>query len=406
MKTFTTNSTHVLVKSAFVIASLAIVLSGCATTNDLLQTNPDPLFVAPNATYTLSVEVTGLDTSSSECEKTWMKSKVTAVPSDVDRFAAAMSCSLRGDAPQHARFVEVGRLLATRQCDVFMDSLEDKRVHTGYNQTNMNTLVAAAAAVLAKTGHHAQSIFNLATGAVAANSLIDNYRANYVMTHSLYQLRQKIREGRAALDVTVNNNIAHQSYATFDQAKQDLMDYGDWCTHKTLVHIINTALSETKITTDAPEASLANKDRQLLFDQAKGSNDKIKGKAFTDRQFALLFALANRANAARVSSITVLDTVDAAKGKTKWDDPLKEPDLALIVKALKLDGAAGDTNADKIVTIGRIIGYQFGLGEKERAEIELALGPAGAPVVASVNSSKLSTVASTRNALKFRQVRD
>ena len=392
------------------VSMVIVQLGGCATTSDWLQTNPDPLFVSPGTTYVLPPDLKGIDISRTDCEASWLKSQINAIPSDVDRFAAAMSCSLRGDATQHARFVEVGRLLASRQCDVFMDSLEDKRVHTGYNQTNMNTLVAAAAAILAKSGHHAQAIFNLATGAVAANSLVDNYRANYVMTHSLYQLRQKIREGKAALDATVNTNIAQRSYSTFDQAKQDLMDYGDWCTHKTLVYIINTALAETKITTDTPEQSLAAKDKQTLFDQAKGVNDKIKGKALTDRQFSLLFALSNRASAARIGAIAKLDVVDAVKKTTKWEDPLKDTDLALIAKALKLETAAGDASADRIVTIGRIIGYEFGVGKAERAEVDAAIGaPAVSPspaVAASVSPTKVPTVAETRNSLKIRQIRE
>ena len=402
------------------VSMVIVQLGGCATTSDWLQTNPDPLFVSPGTTYVLPPDLKGIDISRTDCEASWLKSQINAIPSDVDRFAAAMSCSLRGDATQHARFVEVGRLLASRQCDVFMDSLEDKRVHTGYNQTNMNTLVAAAAAILAKSGHHAQAIFNLATGAVAANSLVDNYRANYVMTHSLYQLRQKIREGKAALDATVNTNIAQRSYSTFDQAKQDLMDYGDWCTHKTLVYIINTALAETKITAETPEQTLAAKDKQALFDQAKTANDKIKGKAFTDRQFSLLFALSNRASGARTKAIPKLDAIDPVKGATKWEDPLKEADLALIVKALKLDVQAGDANADKIVTVGRIVGYQFGAGKPEADELDAALGVPAAPVaaaptpvsapapaaVAAAKAAKALTVAETRNNLKIRQVRE
>jgi len=390
----------------------ALMLGGCATTSDLMQTNPDPLFVAPASAQSLPVDMAKYAGAPDSCEQNWLKGQrpLQAVPSDVDRFAAVMACSLTGEVKQHNRFVQVGRLLAARQCDVFMDSLEDKRVHVGYNQTNMNTLVTAAAAVLAKSGHHAQSIFNLATGAVAANSLIDNYRANYVMTHSLFQLREKIREGRAVLDRTIDDNIERETYQTFDQAKQDLLDYGDWCSHKTLVHIINSALRETKIEADGPADALAEKNKQQLFDKAKAANDKIPGKAFTDRQFALLFAIANRASKPRIDVIAKLDTPDPTKKTTKWDDPLKAPDVALIAKALKLDSGEGDGNADMIVTIGRLTGFESGAGSKERSELNLALGvldtppAAGTAAIAPKPAAKGMTVAERRSKLTLRAV--
>lgn len=369
------------------VAMAVLALGGCATINDLLQTNPDPLFTAPNTALVLPSTVNGLGAPTTDCESKWLAAQTTAIPSDVDRFTAAMSCSLRGGPAQHARFVEVGRLLATRQCDVFLDSLEDKRVHTGYNQTNMNTLVAGAAAVLAKTGHHAQSIFNLATGAVAANALIDNYRANYVMTHSLYQLRKKIKEGQLLLDTAIDAAIAHQSFTSFDDAKQDLLDYGEWCSHKTLVDIINSALRDTKISAETPEQSLASKDKQALFEQAKLVDAKIKGKAFTDRQFSLLFALAKMGSRVRVASISTLNREDTQTKKSRWVDPLNDADLALIVKALKLDvdADAGNDVAKKIVNIGLVIGYQFGLGNAQEHELNLALG--GSPISGSVAKS-------------------
>lgn len=389
-----------------VVAMGALALGGCATMNDLLQTNPDPLFTAPNTALVLPSTVRGLGTQTTDCESTWLAAQTTAIPSDVDRFTAAMSCSLRGGPAQHARFVEVGRLLATRQCDVFLDSLEDKRVHTGYNQTNMNTLVAGAAAVLAKTGHHAQSIFNLATGAIAANSLIDNYRANYVMTHSLYQLRKKIKEGQLLLDTAIDAGIAHQSFTSFDDAKQDLLDYGDWCSHKTLVDIINTALRDTKISAETAEQSLASKDKQALFEQAKLVDANIKGKAFTDRQFSLLFALAKMGSSVRVASIGVLNKEDAKTKKSRWVDPLNDADLALIVKALKLDvdADAGNDVAKRIVNIGLVIGYQFELGNAQENELKLALGSSpmsGATAKSTTTTQKKMSVGQLRSNFQF-----
>jgi hypothetical protein len=348
--------------------ALFTLVSGCTTVGDMTRINPDPLFPMPGTAVDLSgTAYSNLNVDSvDQCETAWIKSNLRVIPSDVERFTAATACALRGNKKHWARFADVGKSLSEHQCAVFLDSLEDRRVHVAYNQTNLNTVIAAATAFLAKG--HAQSVFNIATGAVASNALIENYKSHYIMSNSIHQLKEKIVEVQSSLGNVMATRIKAQSYESFDDAKDDLLVYSDWCSHKSLVFIINKSLSETKLVLDTPGTTLADTVKAGLFERAKAADPSITVKALTDEQFAYLFALANLEQTDRKAVIDLLDKVTS--GVTGWKLALKDEDLGKIVKALKLSEKSADKDVQSIKNIGRASGYDQGRGFDESQTIE------------------------------------
>jgi hypothetical protein len=398
------DSTRKQICLSFAVIVCALV-GGCATMSDVTRTNPEPLFEPPADDFKFAEDDKNKPgPSGASCYHDWLKKASPSIPSDVRRFTGAMSCALNEDPAALSHFARVGKSLASRYCDIFLDGLEDKRVHTVYNQSNMNSLFAAAAAILTRGANHTQSVFNLATGAAAANALIDNYRANYVMTHSIYQLREKLLQMRTELDRVIEQNISTSNYHQFDEVKDDLLEYADVCSHKTLVFIVNASLSATRITAGPAESPLAKRNLKALLDGAKKIDTAITSTELSQRQFALLFALISRENLA--ADIEALDKVDSQTKKNIWSSVLKDEDLGRIVKALALGKPAGSVSVSLILDIAAAQNFKFGAGYSEQVELAKALKvPAGAEEAPTSQPTPRVvprvSVRETRSALRF-----
>jgi hypothetical protein len=383
--------------SAAATPAILATLQGCGTLKDLQRTNPDALFDAPD-TRVAAEFPTSVTPGASNCEDNWIKAQKNAIPSDVERFTAAMYCALGGARPEWARFTEVGRSLADRHCNIFMDTLEDRRVHVGFNQTNITTMIGAASAILAKVGGHTQAIFNLAQGQLVTNALSENYKSHYIMSNAIHQLREKMKSGQAVLREEMQKSIEGQSYTSFDDAKDDLMDYGDWCSHKTLIHIINESLSATRYGLESPASAIGKEDFQALLAVAKAADPSISLKALGNADMLTLFVFASKESTEIITLVERLDKVAGTPAKSGWATILKSDQIAKVIKALKLE--TDEAMRKRIVGLGRLLEFERGQAGPAAQQIAAVLSSSSGTVT-SMPEPKRTTVATTRSRMRL-----
>jgi hypothetical protein len=383
--------------TAAATAALLVTLQGCGTLKDLQRTNPDALFDAPDTRVTTAFPA-GVLSGSSNCEDAWIRAQTNAIPSDVERFTAVMYCGIGGSRSHWARFAEVGRSLADRHCNIFMDTLEDRRVHVAFNQTNITTMIGVASAILAKVGGHTQAIFNLAQGQLVTNAVSENYKSHYIMSNSIHQLREKMKSGQAVLREEMQKSIEAQSYTSFDDAKDDLMDYGDWCSHKTLIHIINESLSATRYGLDSPESAIGKEDFQALLAVAKATDPSISLKALGNADMLTLFVFASKESAEIKKILEALDRETGTPAKSGWTTLLKSDQIAKVIKALKLE--TDEAMRKRIVGLGRLLEFERGQANPVAQQLaDFLLNPSSAGK--SAPETKRITVAATRSKLRL-----
>lgn len=368
------------------------ILSGCATVGDLSRTGPDELLPRP------AISSPHSDFGASEgfkCE-TLPTSWGATTPSEVQLFERVRYCALiEDDQSLHydkikqansnpsgrtylARFVRQGMVLADAHCDVFLDAMEGKRMLTEFNLSNFNILAGVATAAMAKLGNHPQALFNLATGAAAANSFADNYKANFLLTGTMHQLRDTVKQYRAEL--ASESNLANPAaYLTYPEAQGDLREYASVCTHKGLVHLVNTKLAGTRFEANNLDKSAGLRMAAKVLADAKRIDPTITKDAFAVGEFETIYEIAILETATRKSFISKLLSDDKKLLKEKL------PGLSSVVAALALEIDAPPTLVD-IVFAGRLLGYPLGSSESQRiavAALVKAHMPAASSTVAS-----------------------
>lgn len=203
------------------------------------------------------------------------------------------------------RFVERGVALSMRTCSLFFDTLEKRRVETGYAQTNMNTGGTAVTALLALGGAHARGVFNVATALTLGNAWFENYKSNYVMTPNLGKLHAKLKselQEPLAAELTAKAKIG---YETFDLALGEVYEFDQTCSHKSIVVLLDRAIEAaeiTRVSTGPTPSDLAQAEaiKAALFKTVDGKT----GGTFTREQFALLYVLATTPDGERVDAST------------------------------------------------------------------------------------------------------
>lgn len=273
----------------------AVLLSGCVNLSRTLE--PEPIFPKPSE----AINVSGLDTN---CATTPGNVENNTIPAEIRQFAVAMNCAYQtqGDPAKFpfwmVRFIDKGIALSDQTCGLFFGELEKRRVEASHAQTNMNIAGTAVTAVFAAAENHARSIFNMATLLTTGNALFENYKAHYVMTPQLRKLHNKIQQGlRDPVKAQIKSKSAGSpGYRTFDEAKQDLMDYERLCSHAVIVDVITDSVAKAEITTfgatTSPEAAkLIEEIYQAAAPKADGAT-KAAGR-FGNAEFELLYVAAS-----------------------------------------------------------------------------------------------------------------
>lgn len=381
-------------KLMIILMSGLLGLSGCATFNDLSRTSADELLPRPTA------QVLHADLGAAEgfdcakLPKAWPKT----TPSDVQLFERARYCAMieddtslvdRGNdtslldggsstpvtsVPRKhlPRFVRHGMELADAHCEVFLDAMEGKRVLTEFNLSNFNILVGAATVAMAKLGNHPQSLFNLATGATAANAFADNYKANFLLTGTMYQLRLAVKDFREEM-VKKSDLATPEKYASYTAAQGDLREYASVCSHKGLVHLVNTKLADTKFEATNLDRTAGDRLVGMLLAEAKARDETITKTGFSAGEFEVVYELARLEKATRVALMTKLVANDKKLLKEKF------PGVWPVLLALELNKDSPRAIAD-ILLAGKLLGYPLGTSETQRAQIAELIKP---PVVPS-----------------------
>lgn len=350
-------------------------LSGCATVGDLSRTGADELLPRP------AIPSPHADFGASEgfkCE-TLPKSWGATTPSEVQLFERVRYCALieddqslhydttkqaNTDSPSRtylARFVRQGMVLADAHCDVFLDAMEGKRTLTEFNLSNFNILAGVATAAMSKLGNHPQSLFNLATGAAAANSFADNYKANFLLTGTMHQLRDTVKQYRDEL-ASASNLANPAAYSTYPEAQGDLREYASVCTHKGLVHLVNTKLAGSRFEANNLDKSAGVRMTARILTDAKKTDPTITKEAFAAGEFETIYEIAILETATRKSLITKLLADDKKLLKEKL------PGLSSVVAALALEKDSPSALVD-IVLAGRLLGYPLGSSETQKVAV-------------------------------------
>lgn len=355
---------------SLVVAVVTVSLSGCATFNDLSKTSADELLPKPG------VRVLHADVSASGgfvCGITTLAA--TSTPSEIELFERARYCAiieddefLQGDTNKQffanlsrsylSRFVRQGMVLADAHCEVFLDAMEGKRVLTEFNISNFNILAGVATLAMSKLGNHPQSLFNLATGATAVNSFSDNYKANFLLTGTMHQLRDAVKQYRGVL-ASASNLASPDTYTSFAEAQGDLREYASVCTHKGLVHLVNTKLANTKFEAGNLDKTAGDRIARLLITEAKASDASIKKEAFAAGEFETLYELVVLPSSTRTKLLAKLYAGDKKLLKEKL------PTLWQIIVALGLEKDV-PRSVDDIVLAGKLLGYPLGKSDAQR----------------------------------------
>lgn len=244
---------------AGVVGALATVflLGACSNLSRTLE--PQPIFPPPSEAVDISQALSGSD--GNVCTTTPAMQNRTRKPPELVDFAVTMVCAYNNaDGTSGStwlkRFVEKGLALSDQTCQAFFVNLESRRVEASYAQTNYNVLGTAVTAVLAATDHHRRSIFNVATALTAGNAWFENYKSNYVLTPQLRKLHDKIQTDlRDPIRVQIEQKSKAGGYASFDEAKRDLMRYDSLCSHMVIYDVVNDSVAKAEIRTFAPAAN-------------------------------------------------------------------------------------------------------------------------------------------------------
>ena len=375
-------------KIAFLILVANLSLSGCATFTDLQRTSADELLPRPTAQVQHADYGVADGFVCDGLQKTWAKT----TPSDVQLFERARYCAIIEDDDtlvdskntgktslprKHlARFVRNGMELADAHCEVFLDAVEGKRVLTEFNLSTFNALVGAATAAMSKLANHPQSLFNLAIGAAGVNSFADNYKANFLLTGAMHQLRAAVKNYRTAM-VDGSDLAAPELYTSFAAAQGDLREYAGVCSHKGLVHIVNTKLADTKFEAGNKDKSDGERLARMLLEKAKRTDPQIVKAAFAAGEFETVYEIARLDKSARLALMVKLVAAENKLLKEKF------PGVWQVVLALALDKDTPE-NIDDILRAGQLLSYTLGGSQTQAAQIaELVNPPApGTPKVA------------------------
>lgn len=322
----------------------AASLAGCQS----LKHTIEPERILPRPSETLPIDAKG----GVSCDALQVDT-ASEIPTEIQSFIRARYCAERstGDDQQRwiRRFVEKGVALSDRTCSLFFDDMEHRRVDAGYAQTNMNIAGTAVTAVLAASGNHTRSIFNVATALALGNAWFENYKTNFVLTPSLGKLHDSMYKNlRRPLsdEVLAKAKAKTNGYETLDEAVVDVQQYDQLCSHKAVVMYLEKAVENAEVTTfpsGIPAKNLAAANVLLAKLYKIAAPDGTEG--FTAKQSALLYIIATADDATRKS------VADAA---TKL-----APELGPFIAKLmpKLPDMPVEVLTD-LVSIGELLNYE------------------------------------------------
>ena len=276
------------------LISFAISVIGCSTVKPI---NPLPVFEPSNIAVTIDKETHHLSESDVKCDMPKEIWKKNVLPSAYSQFLISAVCAFRETQDQasdkFSRFTIDGVAFSNHSCEDFFNILEDRRTQSDVSKSAVNVAGSAITAALAEAGGHQRSIFNLATVMTAGNAGFEVYRAAFLLTPDLKQLRDLIQTGRTTRADAMRQKALEKKYTSYTQVKEDLIAYDELCSHKVLVDVVNKSLANNKFT--FPKQGIPYETRKANADTKRKMCEtaEVEVASCTDEKFGMLVAFAD-----------------------------------------------------------------------------------------------------------------
>ena len=286
----------------------AAALSACSTVQPI---NPNPVFPLSDTHVEILKTDHRLKSDSIDCANPAEVWEDRIQPSAYSQFVVSSYCAFRTNAEDTEKpfsdFVEKGIAASKQACNDFFNKLEDRRTQTNVTQTGINVAGSAITAALAEAGGHQRAVFNLATILTASNAGFETYRAAFLLTPALKELRDLIQNGRQSRADAMKTKAAEiGGYKSYTEAKEDILAYDELCTHKVIADVVNKSLSNNKF--DFPDLGIpyenqksAKSIKDKLCAAAKGANETC-----TEKEYEYLVAFASFDLTERVTLASML----------------------------------------------------------------------------------------------------
>lgn len=291
----------------------AAALSACSTVQPI---NPNPVFPLSDVHVEILKADHRLQSDSINCANPAQIWEDRIQPSAYSQFVVSSYCAFRTTATETGKpfsdFVEKGIAASKQACNDFFNKLEDRRTQANVTQTGINVAGSAITAALAEAGGHQRAVFNLATILTASNAGFETYRAAFLLTPALKELRDLIQNGRQSrADAMKTKATEVGGYKSYTEAKEDILAYDELCTHKVIADVVNKSLANNKF--DFPDLGIPYENqksakviKEKLCAAAKGAKETC-----TEEEYEYLVAFASFDLAERVTLASMLTPLPA-----------------------------------------------------------------------------------------------